>query len=252
MKNFDLTDNFAKCEMNEQYLTSNGWVFVITGKHYVNPDGTFWHVTITAPDGETRNVETKGNTIKGWFKKLSFGRVNKGTGNGAKGTPPQNNGTTKRISVPKNGVKLLSYNQMDIIACQMCDTYQLVCRCIERNGGTPNNALIASGINDYQPLTDVYHAVNRYIKRYHLNPYLSIITHLQRKQRLTLTWARRKARYSIEYKKRLTDAQARLTDLNKQIADAFINNADAAILEALKTSIIEQTALVEHLTKHIQ
>jgi hypothetical protein len=253
MKNFDLNSTIAKCVLGEQYSTNNGWTFVVTGKHYVNPDGTYWHVTLTAPDGEKRDVESKGNTIKGWLKKSSFARA-KGTGNGAKGAPVQNMGTSEKITIPKNSTKLLSYDQMDVLACDMVRKYKSVCQYINTFGGTETVAMIAADVksNDITTLADAYRMVNRCVNRYQLTPYLSVITHLQRKQRLAVAWAKRKARRSIEYKQRLLDAQQRLLELKVQIADAFNDDADMETLNNLKTAINEQTALVNHLTAHIQ
>lgn len=220
MRNFDyLNGKIAQCVLGEQYSTDNGWTFIVTGKHYVNPDGTYWHVTLTAPDGEKRDVESKGNTIKGWLKKSSFARANKETGNGAKGTPVQNNGTSKRISTPKNGVKLLSYDEMETLASDMVQTYNYVQQCITRYKGTP---------------------------------LCSVIMHQQKKQRVTVALAKRKARQSVEYKQRLLYAQQRLQTLKQTLADAFLNGADMETLDNLKTAITEQTALVNHLTAHIQ
>lgn len=220
MRNFDyLNGKIAQCVLGEQYSTDNGWTFVVTGKHYVSPDGTYWHVTLTAPDGEKRDVESKGNIIKGWLKKSSFARANKETGNGANGTPVQNNGTSKRISTPKNGVKLLSYDEMETLASDMVQTYNYVQQCITRYKGTP---------------------------------LCSVIMHQQKKQRITIAWAKRKAKQSTEYKQRLLNAQQRLLELKLQIADAFNDDADMETLNNLKTAINEQTALVNHLTAHIQ
>lgn len=255
MKNFDCVNGtISTCVMGEQYSTENGWTFTVTGKHYVNPNGTYWHVTITAPDGETRDVESKGNTIKGWLKKSSFGRVNKGDGKEVKGAPVQNMGTTEKITIPKNGTKLLTYDQMNVFACNMVSVYKRVCQYINTFGGTPTIAMISAGIksNDIATLADVYRMVDKCINRYQLTPYLSVITHLQRKQRITIALAKRKAKRSTEYKQRLLAAQQRLLELKVQIADAFNNDADENTLDTLKVLIREQTALVDNLTKHIQ
>lgn len=221
MKNFDfLNEQFSACAMNSQYLTSNGWVFIITGKHNNNDGaGTFWHVTVTSPNGEQRQLESKSAQLKQLFSKSSFARANKGTGNGAKGTPVPNNGTTKKISAPKHGVKLLSYDEMEALSIDMVQTYKYVQRCIARYKGTP---------------------------------LCSVIMHQQKKQRVTVALAKRKARQSIEYKQRLLDAQQRLQTLKQTLADTFLNGADMVTLDNLKTAINEQTALVNNLTKHIQ
>lgn len=221
MKNFDfLNEQFSACVINEQYTTSNGWVFVITGKHNNNDGaGTFWHVNVTSPNGEQRQLESKSAQLKQLFAKSSFARANKGTGNGAKGTPVQNNGTTKKISTPKNGIKLLSYDEMETLASDMVQTYNYVQQCITRYKGTP---------------------------------LCSVIMHQQKKQRVTVALAKRKARKNVEYRQRLLDAQQRLQTLKQTLADAFLNGADMETLDNLKTAINEQTGLVNHLTVHIQ
>lgn len=221
MKNFDfVNEQFSACTTNEQYTTSNGWVFIITGKHN-NKDGagTFWHVTVTSPNGEQRQLESKSAQLKQLFSKSSFARANKGTGNGAKGIPVPNNGTSKKISTQKNGIKLLSYDEIETLSIDIVRTYEYVSKCMARYKGTP---------------------------------LCSVIMHQQKKQRVTVALAKRKARQSIEYKQRLLDAQQRLQTLKQTLADAFLNGADMVQLDALKASINEQTALVEHLTKHIQ
>lgn len=221
MRNFDyLNEQFSTCVINDQYTTSNGWVFTITGKHNNNDGaGTFWHVDVTAPNGEQRQLESKSAQLKQLFAKSSFARANKGTGNGAKGTPVPNNGTTKKISAPKNGVKLLSYDEIESLSSDMVRAYEYVSKCIARYKGTP---------------------------------LCSVIMHQQKKQRVTVALAKRKARQSVEYKQRLLDAQQRLQTLKQTLADAFLNGADMVTLDNLKTAINEQTGLVDNLIKHIQ